>query len=240
MERTPHPAALKSGNSRPFPGRALVERAAADSDFDSNWLITLSDLLSLLLIFFVMFSVTTGNAGKAGGVKTGATVGPPAPVAVLPATAVSPGRHIAEEMNSIIRKLDLGNDVSVRAADREIVITMNEKITFRPGEAEILKGSEPILDNIAGLILRYPSYLVDIEGHTDNVPIHTRLYPSNWELSVARAMSVLKYFIGNRQIDPSRLSVKGDADHKPIVPNGTPQERAQNRRVEIRMKEKEP
>jgi chemotaxis protein MotB len=143
-------------------------------------------------------------------------------------------------MNSIIRKMDIGDDVSVRAADVEIVISIKERITFRPGEAEILKGSEPILDNVANLILRYPSFSVEIEGHTDNMPIRTRLYPSNWELSVVRATSVLKYLIATRRIDPSRLSIKGNADQKPVVPNDTPQERAQNRRVEIRMKEKGP
>jgi chemotaxis protein MotB len=69
--------------------------------------------------------------------------------------------------------------------------------------------------------------------------IRTSLYPSNWELSAARAMSVLKYFMNNHGINPSRLSIKGYADQQPMAPNDTPENRAQNRRVEIRLREKE-
>ncbi|KJU82777.1 OmpA/MotB domain-containing protein, partial [Candidatus Magnetobacterium bavaricum] len=72
---------------------------------------------------------------------------------------------------------------------------------------------------------------------TDNIPIKTALYPSNWELSAARATSVLRYFIAKHAIEPDRLYVKGNADSRPLVPNNTPEQRAQNRRVEIRLKE---
>jgi hypothetical protein len=81
-EETEHPPDLQGTSLRPFPGRALAEKAAADSDFHSNWLITLSDLLSLLLIFFVMLSVTASNPNKAGGVKTETAAG--LPVAAAP------------------------------------------------------------------------------------------------------------------------------------------------------------
>jgi chemotaxis protein MotB len=154
-------------------------------------------------------------------------------------TAISDRDKILDEMGSEIKKLDLENDVSVHAVDKGIIITMEEKVTFRPGESETLKSSEPILDHIAHIIQRNPSFLVEIEGHTDNVPIKTRLYPSNWELSVARAASVLKYFINHHGITPSRLSIKGNADQKPAALNDTPENRARNRRVEIRLKEKE-
>ena len=143
------------------------------------------------------------------------------------------------EVSSAIKKYNLGNDVSVTAVDKEIVIALKERVTFRPGEAETLKSSEPMLDSIAQIIKRYPTFLIDIEGHTDNVPIKTRLYPSNWELSVARSTNVLKYFINRYGIDPSRLSIKGYADQKPLADNDTSENRAQNRRVEIRLKEKE-
>ena len=218
----------------------FIEKSRSSIDSDGNWLITLSDVLSLLLVFFVMFFVITKNTGRPVKTNIDKVLNQPSKDAGVQMTASTVSEKIKDEMNSEIKKLDLENDVSVRTVDKEVIITMKEKVTFRPGQADILNSLNPMLDNIAGLIQRHPSFLVDIEGHTDNVPIRTRLYPSNWELSVARAMSVLKYFINNHGINPSRLSIKGNADQKPAVPNDTPEDRARNRRVEIRLKEKEP
>jgi len=220
--------------SRPFPGKALIERSRPAIDIDSNWLITLSDVLSLLLIFFVMFSVLSKSVGKTVIEENRKHV-----ATYKKVNDLSARDEMVGEMSSAIKKHNLGNDVSVMAVNKEIIITLKERVTFRPGEAETLKSSEPMLDSIAQIIKRYPDFLVDIEGHTDNIPIKTRLYPSNWELSVARSTTVLKYFINHHGIDPSRLSIKGYADQKPIVLNDTSENRAQNRRVEIRMKEKE-
>ena len=227
--------------ARPDLFRQLAKKSQSAVDIDNNWLITLSDVLSLLLIFFVMFIVMA----KPTTTSTAAPPPAPPPAAALIDTglpkAAAPAfpvrDKIVREVGEGIRQLHLGDDVSVRAMDKEVLITLKEQITFRPGEAETLKDSEPILDNIAEIIQRYPSYLVEIEGHTDNVPINTALYPSNWELSVARATSVLKYFIGRHGIEPSRLSIKGDADQQPVAPNDTPDNRARNRRVDIRLKE---
>jgi chemotaxis protein MotB len=99
-----------------------------------------------------------------------------------------------------------------------------------------LQASVPLIAGIAEIIRTNPSYTVEIDGHTDTVPIHTSRFPSNWELSVARATSVLKYFIDVQGMDPSRFYVKGNADQRPVAPNDTPEQRAQNRRVEIRLR----
>jgi chemotaxis protein MotB len=149
------------------------------------------------------------------------------------------GEEVKSEINSEISSLDLGDQMSVHGTNREIVITMKEKIAFTPGESEVLPGSWQLLDKIAGIIERHPLFLVEIIGHTDNIPINTLHYPSNWELSVARAASVLTYFINNKAIDSSRLSIKGYADQKPVAPNNTADNRAKNRRVEIRLKIRE-
>jgi chemotaxis protein MotB len=217
----------------------FIEKSRSSIDSDSNWLITLSDVLSLLLVFFVMFFVISKTTERPVKTDIDKALNQPSKDADVQMTASTVSEKIKDEMNSEIKKLDLEDDVSVRTVDKEVIITMKEKVTFSPGQADILNSLNPMLDNIACLIQRHPSFLVDIEGHTDNIPIRTSLYPSNWELSVARAMSVLKYFINNHGIDPSRLSIKGNADQKPAVPNDTPEDRAQNRRVEIRLKEKE-
>ena len=224
---------MRSRVSRPFPGSALVERSRSTIDIDSNWLITLSDLFSLLLIFFVMFAVLSKTGGKPVSEENHNHAASNTPQADVSARDVMVG-----EMSLAINKHHLANDVSVTTVDKEIIITLKERVTFRPGEAETLKSSEPMLDSIAQIIKKYPEFVVDIEGHTDNVPIQTRLYPSNWELSVARSTSVLKYFINSHGIDASRLSIKGYADQKPLAVNDTSENRAQNRRVEIRLKEK--
>jgi len=205
-------------------------------DSDNNWLISLSDLLSLLLVFFIMFVVMTKGSGANEKTRAAEGQSHALPAAVLNPKEAVPGETIRDEIKSGMNNLELGDDISVQATNREVIITIKEKVTFSPGEADILGSFEPVLDTIAGIIHKYPYFHVEIIGHTDNVPINTFRYPSNWELSVARAASVLKYFINNHYIDSSRLSIKGNADQKPVAPNDTPANRAQNRRVEIRLK----
>ena len=205
-------------------------------DGDNNWLISFSDLLSLLLVFFIMFLVVSKSTGTPdtpprGEIKTRIIQ----PVELNPKIALV-GKRIKDELSREMNSLNLGDEVSVVSTGREVIVAVKEKVTFSPGEAELLGSFEPVLDNIADIIRRYPSLQVDIVGHTDNVPIHTPRYPSNWELSVARAASVLRYLVQTRSLDPSRLSIRGNADQRPLVPNDTPEHRAQNRRVEIRLR----
>lgn len=229
---------LEARVMRPYPEKMLREQSSSSNDLDSNWLITLSDVLSLLLVFFVVFTIMAKSTGAASTKEATRKAGETVTAHVEQDDAALSREKMVDEMSAAIKKLELENEVSVHAVDKEIIITLKEKVTFRPGEAETLKSSEPILDNIARVIQQHPLFQVDIEGHTDNVPIQTRRYPSNWELSVARATNVLKYFIKRHGLDPSRLSIKGNADQKPLVQNDTPENRARNRRVEIRLKEK--
>ncbi len=233
-----------SGKTRqPQPERAssmsyhrLMNGLDETVDSDSNWLISLSDLLSLLLVFFIMFVVMTKGSGANEKTRSVEGKSHVPPVVELERKALVNGETIRDEIKSGMSALDLGDDVSILGTNREIIITIKEKVTFRPAESDILRSFEPVLDNIAEVIHKYPYYHAEIIGHTDNVPINTSRYPSNWELSVARAASVLKYLVDNRYIDSSRLSIKGIADQEPIAPNDTPTNRAKNRRVEIRLK----
>jgi len=191
-----------------------------------------------MLVFFLMLLVVTKAGVNPASAVTPPHVAPPSE-AVVARPNTSNHDAILNEMNSDIQRLAMEGDVSVAAHDKDIVITLKEHVSFRPGEAETLETSEPILDDIADVIQRHPGFFVEINGHTDNIPIQTTRYPSNWELSVARATSVLKYFISRHGIDPSRLSIKGNADKKPVASNDTPENRARNRRVEIRLREHE-
>lgn len=215
----------------------MIVSSVDSVDEDQNWLITLSDLLSLLLVFFIIFFALSRVPGKKGE----ALIHPPKSPQISAPTSNSNPNHpmdsIRKDIRTVVTGLGLDDQVIIQAGEQEILITMKEKVTFPTGEAEILKGSEPILDTIAQIVKRYPSFQVEIDGHTDDLPINTRQFPSNWELSVARATRVLKYLINSQGLDPARFTIKGNAEQRPLSPNSTPELRAQNRRVEIRLRD---
>jgi chemotaxis protein MotB len=113
-----------------------------------------------------------------------------------------------------------------------VLITLENGILFPSGSADLSPGGYPLLGKVAEVVGRLP-YTLRIEGHTDDVPIRTTRFASNWELSVARAVSVVKYFIHRGGIAPVRLSAAGYGASKPLVPNDGPLNRRKNRRVEI-------
>ena len=113
-----------------------------------------------------------------------------------------------------------------------LVMRMSEHTLFGVGSADIATEALPLLQKV-GAIIAKTDYLIRIEGHTDDLPIHTERYPSNWELSTARAVNVLRYFIKNHNIDPRRLAAEGFGEFHPLVANDSPQSREKNRRVEI-------
>ena len=90
-----------------------------------------------------------------------------------------------------------------------------------------------MLDKIKKILSDYPEYQIVVEGHTDNIPIKTQKFRSNWQLSTERALSVLDYLLSKTKIDPRRFSAAGFAEHSPIMPNDTAENRSLNRRVDI-------
>ncbi len=219
----------------------MISASADSMDGDHNWLITLSDLLSLLLVFFIIiFAMTRVTAGKKEAPKPKA--GNPPVLAALPLPETNQPTNkkledIQKDMRATVAGLSLDDQVMIQVMNQEILITMKENVTFLTGEADILKSSGPILDTIADVIKRYPSFRVEIDGHTDDLPINNRRFPSNWELSLARATSVLKYLIAHQGIEPDRFTIKGNGEQRPLSPNYSSEQRAQNRRVEIRLKD---
>lgn len=133
---------------------------------------------------------------------------------------------------------DISNDhlqgeLDVHEDERGIVITvLTDQFLFDKGQADLRPQFLWILDLVAKEIKKVPN-AVRIEGNTDDLPIHTARFPSNWELSTTRATNVLRYFLDHDRIPPYRLSAAGYADTRPIMPNDTEQHRARNRRVDI-------
>jgi len=128
--------------------------------------------------------------------------------------------------------------IEVVGKNQEIVIRISEKGSFPSGSATLNKSFDKIMKKISFLVNSTPGDII-ISGHTDNIPIYTYLFRSNWELSSSRAVSVLKSIIKHQKIKPERLSVQGHADTLPIASNKLASGRAKNRRVEIKIKQVE-
>lgn len=121
---------------------------------------------------------------------------------------------------------------SVRREENRLVFVLGERITFREGEATLLEAYHSISKKIAGFIASKKGYQVVISGHTDNTPINTEKFPSNLELSAARAIIVAKSLINNG-VSPVRVSIQGFSEYQPLLDNTLPENRQANRRVEI-------
>lgn len=142
--------------------------------------------------------------------------------------------NVFEDVKEMIDKMGLRKQIHVLLSHRGLVIKLSNAAVFDVGEADILTrgGGVPMLDKIGAIIAPLP-HVVRIEGHTDNVPIHTDKFPSNWELSTSRAVNVLRYFMDVRNIPARRLVAVGFGEFQPRLSNDTPENRAANRRVEI-------
>lgn len=124
------------------------------------------------------------------------------------------------------------HQVTLSRGNRGVVMTLSDNLLFSSGDANLSKAAIPLLVKI-GQIIKRVQVPVEIEGHTDNVPIRTFAYPSNWELSTARAVNVLRFLIEQNAISTQKLSAVGFASHQPAAPNTSAEGRAKNRRVEI-------
>ena len=122
--------------------------------------------------------------------------------------------------------------VSLLVQERGLVIRISDQFFFHTGEAAIRPEVRPFLKAI-GQTLQDMDNSIRIEGHTDNVPINTVQFPSNWELSTARATTIIRYFLTNFQFDPQKLSAAGYGEYRPVAANDTPEGRDQNRRVDV-------
>ena len=222
------------------------KRQDDDSD-DSNWLTTYGDMMTLLLAFFVLlYSFSSINVekfkmvvkslqGNLGVLKGGKTVSSSDLItAGVQSNKMGLPRlnRIRQKITSYLQKQKLQDDIKVKMTDRGLTIRFTGKVLFDLGEAAIKENAYSILDKISGIISDVPNQIM-VEGHTDNLPISNSKFPSNWELSTARATNVVKYFIEKNDITPAKLSAAGYSKYKPVKPNNSPENRALNRRVDV-------
>lgn len=140
-------------------------------------------------------------------------------------------RSMADEIREVLRPLTEGGQVSVTEGAFGITVEINASVLFAPGEAELGLPAVAALRAVAGVIAG-AGFPVTVEGHTDNIPINTFRFPSNWELSAVRASSVVRLFVESG-VAPERLTAAGYADQRPVADNGSEDGRSRNRRVAI-------
>jgi chemotaxis protein MotB len=124
-------------------------------------------------------------------------------------------------------------EIRLKRYKTKTIINIDNSILFDSGKAEVKEGVKKSLSKIATALNNFPENNIQVEGHTDDVPIHTAKFPSNWELSAARALAVVKFFVDKTDANPRKLSAVGYGEYRPLVPNDTPENRRLNRRVDI-------
>ncbi len=137
-----------------------------------------------------------------------------------------------EDLELLSDRFNLKDEIELLFSQEGLVMRLSEYALFESGVASISPQALPLLEKV-GVIIAQTHYLIRIEGHTDNVPIRTALFPSNWELSTARAVNVLRYFIEHHQIESQRMAAEGFGEFQPLVANDTAENRSKNRRVEV-------
>ena len=144
--------------------------------------------------------------------------------------------QLEKDMKAQLRRERRRGIVQVRRVGDRVLISIASAILFRSGSAKIRAGGKTLLVKFSGLLRRYPNREVQVQGHTDNVQISDRLaerWETNWELSAARAMRVLRYFVEVGNLDPRRVSGAGMGEFRPVADNDTRAGRRTNRRIEI-------
>jgi chemotaxis protein MotB len=206
------------------------------SEGRDRWLISYADLVTLLFaLFVVLFAAADHERARSISSSIAAEFGESS-TTLNQNSGVLPGATpLAKEEAAINRAFannqTLGSRALVTRTGRGLVISLAEAGFFAPGEAALREDALSLVDTLADA-LRDSDAPLRIEGHTDSTPISSSRYPSNWELSTARAASVLAHLTA-RNIASARLSVAGYADERPIADNSTPEGRALNRRVDI-------
>ncbi|MFS0673106.1 flagellar motor protein MotS [Ornithinibacillus sp. 179-J 7C1 HS] len=136
------------------------------------------------------------------------------------------------EVENYLDEHNLNHVVSASRSERGVELVLQDSILFDPGEAEILPSARPFLTKVGDMLARIDND-IKVEGHTDDVPMSGYRYPSNWELSGARASSVVRILVEENDLEEERFSIAGFSDTKPILPNDSASNRSKNRRVEI-------
>ena len=153
----------------------------------------------------------------------------------LEESGMKESEELAERIEESVNEEDLSKQIDIDFTSQYVSLTINGSLLFDSGSAKIKDSAEVTLGKVAKILEAYAQSTIEIEGHTDNVPISNSQFKSNDELSDARALSVFEYFRDNAELDPAMIKHTGRGDYVPVADNGTPDGRQLNRMVEIRI-----
>ena len=215
------------------------ESPFSESGEKDRYLITYSDLITLLLgLFIILYAISKIDSNKYEKMITamGDVFGSHGKVVSIknPGTELVPnnGSHLKSELNQLIDQYHYNKSIRLEENERGVTIHILDDILFPSGSAELASYSVTVLNRLAEILKELPND-IRIEGHTDNVPINTSTFPSNWHLSVSRALNTAYYLINNEGLNPEKVSIVGYSEYKPIATNDSQEGRATNRRVDI-------
>ena len=212
-----------------------------------RWLLTYADLITLLLAFFiVMYSMSRIDAKKFGAMSSalsGVLSGKDLRLREQAIFANNAGggagpldtgqlRVMQEDVQKRLKDSGLEASVETEMTGRGFVIHIMEGALFETASADLTDGARAVL-RVVGRQISGADNHIRVEGHTDPRPIHTARFPSNWELSTARATSVLRFLVDSTGVNPANISALGFGEFRPRVPNDSPDQMSQNRRVDI-------
>lgn len=227
------------------------------SDNHERWLVSYADFITLLFAFFVvMYAISSVNQGKydvlsnalvtafgdspSGSESVNIVLHAPPKIVSEPLLLKKKVhqrrqqekmRSMANNMMKMLAPLMKEQKVRIMQGNRGIIIEINASVLFQSGQANIAEDSAGILREVA-VVLKDHEYEIQVEGHTDDVPVSSIYFPSNWELSTARASSVVRLFVENG-VSAVKLTAMGYGENRPIEPNSSPEGRTRNRRVAI-------
>src|SRR6266849_83203 len=221
-----------------------------------RWLLTYADLITLLMVFFVvLYSMSSADSTKfkaismalqqafnldvlkgqaATSIGDAAALPSPPVDNLIDDSQVPTVSRLESKIEAVVDGVAQSPDVSVSVDKEGVVIRLSGSYLFDSGRAELKPNSLTILDAVSAE-LRLQANDIRIDGHTDSTPIDSPRYPTNWELSVARALAVTRYLTESDSLPAGRLMAAGFGECRPLVPNDTRDHRAMNRRVEIHL-----
>jgi chemotaxis protein MotB len=211
-----------------------------------RWLLTYADMITLLLaLFIVLFSISVVNKSKLEALQKSLGVHPatgvpdygqpPKTPGVTPVALATPNaglEALKEQLEKALADAGLAKSATFTVDQFGLSVQLTDGVLFDSAKATLLPGGIQVLA-VIGPIIAKKTNAISIQGHTDDKIIATAQYPTNWELSTARATSVLRYLLAADKIAPARLSATGYADTHPLVPNTNDANRARNRRVTV-------
>jgi chemotaxis protein MotB len=228
-----------------------------DEHMSESWLLPYSDLLTLLLaLFIVLFSMSAVDAkkfqefaqtfndifqGSTGVMDYSDTIQTPVPSPdgkankddILNKKDEKELKQVEGRINQYIEKKHLTNKITTSLTSEGLLLRIRDNVLFDSGKATIRKEDVQMARELSNLLVMNPPHQIIISGHTDNVPIKTASFESNWELSAMRAINFMKILLENPKLDPRQFSAKGYGEYQPVADNSTPEGRAKNRRVEV-------